>query len=63
MVTLSCKYSKSVSVNLDMESKIMQEQYKNTKDGQLHYEVTITYTNSRTSVAFDPKHNLKLMPR
>ena len=66
-LTLSCIYSKSIVVDLDMESKIMKTQYKNEKYGLLHYEANISYNktghHSRTYVVFNPKHNLKLIPR
>ena len=64
MVLLSCKYSKSITVNLDLESKSIKEHYKNEQDGQLHYNANITfYRTGRTLVLFEPTHNLKLIPR
>ena len=66
-LSLSCKYSKSIVLNLDMESKIIREHYENENDGRLHYEAIISYDTTgpqlRTIVVLNPKHNLKLTPR
>ena len=67
MVLLSCKYSKSITVNLDLESKSIKEHYKNEQDGQLHYSANVSFYKTgrftRTLVHFEPNHNLKLIPR
>ena len=66
-LTLSCIYSKSITVNMDMESRTINEQYKHEKIGQLHYDANFTYHETkpypRTIVVLDPKHKLKLTPR